>query len=84
MPNTQNKEESELPDWHSEKQSPETKLAWSQSVPDYLAWLDEPITKVVFAKSLVKEVLPFVRKHDTRWKGFKFVDFNTGQYSAHD
>ena len=84
MPNTPTQEEPDLPAWHFETQSFDTKGLWAEALDDYLGYHEVTAEDTVFSKQLVKECIPFVKKYDSRWKGFKADFFLTGKYKSCD
>ena len=84
MPNTPTQDEPDLPAWHYETQSPETKGMWAVALDDYLGYHDATAEDAIFNKQLVKDCISFAKKYDSRWKGFKADHFVTGKYKSCD
>ena len=71
MHKSQNEDDDVLPAWHHQKPSPEIKEEWKKAVEDYLLFHEAEPEDLLHSKELVMDLIPFVKKHDTRWKGFK-------------
>ena len=73
----------EAPEFWSQRLDKIMKRKWKQAIDDYLIAYDKEPEQVEFNIGLVKECLRFLKKHDSRWKGFNKDDFNTYAYPGH-
>ena len=78
-----NKEKPDPPEWWSKKPSPATKALWAPSVKEYMRANELEADELLFSKTLVKDMIPFVAKNDPQWKKFPVEELNINQYEAH-